>query len=108
MGVEARLIVGGSSLAAPDPILVAAIAQARHRFDQLASGEMDSIDQIVDRDHVDASDVGRQIRLAFLAPDIVEAILAGTQPLELTARRLKRVGQLPLYGEGQRGMLGFV
>jgi hypothetical protein len=34
--------------------------------------------------------------LAFLAPDIVEAILKGRQPIELTAARLMRIRDLPL------------
>ncbi len=59
------------------------------------------------RDGIDASDVGRNIQLAFLAPDIVEAILAGRQPVELTARRLRRIGALPLEWNHQRRLLGF-
>ncbi len=59
------------------------------------------------RDGIDASDVRRNIQLAFLAPDIVEAILAGRQPVELTARRLRRIGALPLEWDHQRCRLGF-
>jgi hypothetical protein len=44
--------------------------------------------------------------LAFLAPDIVEAILQGRQPVELTALRLKRT-RLPLSWVEQRRLLGF-
>jgi hypothetical protein len=44
--------------------------------------------------------------LAFLAPDIVEAILQGRQPVELTVLRLKRIG-LPLSWVEQRRLLGF-
>ena len=40
------------------------------------------------------------------APDIVEAILTGRQPIELTPRRLMR-GKLPLEWHRQRRILGF-
>ena len=46
-------------------------------------------------------------QLAFLAPDIVEAILAGRQPVEFTANRIRRVGTLPLDWDDQRRRLGF-
>jgi site-specific DNA recombinase len=51
--------------------------------------------------------IGRRIRLAFLAPDIVEAILEGRQPADLNLTRLKQLGQLPLAWADQRSLLGF-
>lgn len=54
-----------------------------------------------------ASEVSRILPLAFLAPDIVRAILAGDQPVTLTAERLKRVPSLPCDWTAQRLMLGF-
>jgi hypothetical protein len=50
-----------------------------------------------------ASFVGRVIRLALLAPDIVEAILAGKQPAHLTLRDL--MGAFPVEWNGQREAL---
>ena len=108
-GVEAKLVVRAAQgeAAAPDRNLIALVAQARRWFDQLTGGEVGSIQEIARRDGIDASDVGRNIQLAFLAPDIVEAILAGRQPVELTARRLRRIGALPLEWDRQRRHLGF-
>ena len=108
-GVEAKLIVGPTEVNAPalDQHLIALVAQARLWFVQVIRGEVESVREIADRDGLDPSDVGRNLQLAFLAPDIVEAVLAGHQPVELTARRLKRVGSLPLEWEHQRRMLGF-
>ena len=54
-----------------------------------------------------ASEVSRILPLAFLAPDIVRAILAGDQPVTLTAERLKRLPSLPLDWRAQRRLLGF-
>ncbi|HVR90568.1 MAG TPA: recombinase family protein [Novosphingobium sp.] len=49
----------------------------------------------------------RTARLAYLAPDIVRAILDGRQPKSLSARVLARLGSLPLSWSEQRSMLGF-
>jgi len=59
------------------------------------------------RDGIDPGDVSRILPLAFLAPDIVEAILGGRQPIDLTATRLKRIPNLPLEWAAQRQLLGF-
>jgi hypothetical protein len=40
--------------------------------------------------------VGRLFRLAFLAPDIVEAIVEGRQPISLTAEAVTRNIEMPL------------
>jgi hypothetical protein len=45
--------------------------------------------------------------LAFLAPDITEAILEGTQPIELSLDRLLSAMPLPLDWDAQRAALGF-
>ena len=49
----------------------------------------------------------RLVRLAFLAPDIVAAILAGKQPPGLTANKLMADTRLPLDWRDQRAALGF-
>jgi len=49
----------------------------------------------------------RLYRLTLLAPDIVGAILSGTQPPELTARKLMDDTRLPLDWDEQRRNLGF-
>jgi DNA invertase Pin-like site-specific DNA recombinase len=49
----------------------------------------------------------RTARLAYLAPDIVRAIVDGCQPKSLNARTLARLGSLPLSWSEQRNMLGF-
>ena len=50
--------------------------------------------------------VTRILRLAYLAPDVIEAILAGRQPGELTLARLLKL-DLPLDWPAQREALGF-
>lgn len=51
--------------------------------------------------------VERTARLAYLAPDIVRAIVDGRQPKSLNARTLARLGSIPLSWAEQRAMLGF-
>ncbi len=51
--------------------------------------------------------VSRLIRLAFLSPEITEAILDGRQPLGLTAAQLMQVSRLPLDWRAQGQTLGF-
>ncbi|HXV73235.1 MAG TPA: hypothetical protein VD713_00750 [Sphingomonadales bacterium] len=45
--------------------------------------------------------------MAFLAPEIVEAILKGQQPEDLTLQKLVRHTTLPLAWADQKGLLGF-
>lgn len=49
----------------------------------------------------------RLIRLGYLAPDIISAILDGRQPATLTRQHLARVSKLPLDWAEQRQLLGF-
>ena len=49
--------------------------------------------------------VGRLIRLAFLAPDIVESIVEGRQPTSLTAEAVTRHVEIPLAWRSQKTAL---
>ena len=108
-GVETRLILtdGQESKANPEPKLIMAVAQGRQWFAELIEGDVQSVRDLAKRHGVDQGDVSRALPLAFLAPDIVVAILAGRQPVELTASRLKRIGDLPVSWAEQRRTLGF-
>jgi hypothetical protein len=53
------------------------------------------------------ADVTRVIYMAFLAPDLVEKIVRGEQPLGLTAKRLLAAAPLLLAWTQQRALLGF-
>ena len=64
--------------------------------------------EIARRNRVGKQYVSRLIRLAFLAPEIVERMVAGHQPPELTAQVLRtgRFG-IPLDWAAQKRALGF-
>lgn len=48
----------------------------------------------------------RYCDLAFLSTDLVEAILAGQQPLDMTSESFKQAYPLPIGWEEQRGVFG--
>jgi len=108
-GVEAKLILRSSpeTDATPDPNLIALLGQAHRWLGLLTSGAADSVRDIARRERANAGDVSLVLPLAFLAPDITEAILEGRQPPELTTRTLKRLRPLPTDWDAQRRLLGF-
>ena len=109
-GVEARLIIANGvdgRACTPDDKLIDLITKANAWLAQLTSGRTALIRDLALHEKLDAGDVSRILSLAFLAPDIVEAILDGRQPVELTAERLKRMCPLPLAWSDQRRVLGF-
>lgn len=109
-GVETKLIVPSTSASTvnPDAGLIRLIAQAHLWLDDLINGKAGSVRDIARHYGLDEGDVSRVIPLAFLAPDIVEAILAGKHPISLTTQKLKRVCTLPPAWEDQRQSLGFL
>jgi hypothetical protein len=73
-----------------DNAMVKAIARAFRWREQLENGTKATIAEIAAAEKINASYVGRILRLTLLAPDIVEAILAGRQPAETTLAVLMR------------------
>ncbi len=108
-GIEQKLVIddGRDSSPAPDLGLMTLVAKARDWFDQLKHGEVRSVRDLAERHGIDPGDVSRILPLALLAPDIVEAIVEGRQPVNLTATCLKRLRDLPLSWAEQRCLLGF-
>lgn len=108
-GVETKLIIqaDGIGTRSPDANLITLIANARSWWQQLCNGDVDTIKEIADRVSMDAGDVSRILPLAFLSPKIVATILDGRQPVTLTAKALKRTGNLPLDWTAQAEYLGF-
>jgi DNA invertase Pin-like site-specific DNA recombinase len=105
-GVEAKLIVGNEiANSTVDPKLVETVQNANRWMKLLTTGEATSVDALAEIDGLPANEISRILPLAFLAPDITKAILAGKQPVDLTAKRLKRIGKLPACWSEQRRLL---
>jgi site-specific DNA recombinase len=72
----------------------------------LISGRAPSVDEIARREGVDRRSVRRLIPLGFLSPRIVEAIVEGRQPQDLTVAAVTRRIDLPLLWSAQEQVLG--
>jgi hypothetical protein len=108
-GVETKIVLpeAGAPTNAPDANLIQAVALGHKWFGEIKDGVGPSVSDLAERHGVNQGDVSRVIRFGLLAPDIVEAILEGRQPVELTAARVKRIGGLPICWKAQRRVLGF-
>jgi hypothetical protein len=67
-----------------DNAMVKALARAFRWRDMLENGKYGTIREIAAAESINHSYVARIMRLSLLAPDIVEAIIAGRQPAAFT------------------------
>jgi hypothetical protein len=89
-----------SSRPQPDCTLVKALARAWRWQRMLDHGVCSSVTEISEAEGINKSYVSRILRLALLAPDIVEAILASKTDQALVLEKLER--RLPAGWEEQR------
>ncbi|WP_199699164.1 recombinase family protein [Oleomonas cavernae] len=103
-GTQFKLVVPGNGAEAlkPDTTLIKAVARAHTWAQQLITGERPTIAAIAKTEGMAKVSIRRILRLAFLAPDIVEAILEGRQPLDLTAEKLMVHVEVPTSWQRQR------
>ena len=103
-GREVRLVVSPRAAetapAYQSHALLKAVARAHEWREQLITGQASGPRAIARRAGLDESYVRRIFGLAFLAPDIVESILDGRQPQDLTLERLRQ--KLPMNWAEQR------
>jgi hypothetical protein len=107
-GAETKLVLPGlaqqkHSLRC-DPALIKAIARGGAWFEELATGDARSLQELAERDGISRRYIRRLVGLAFLSPQLVEAILQGRQPLELTTTWLTEL-DLPLDWTEQHKLL---
>jgi site-specific DNA recombinase len=107
-GAEIKLVLPGlaqqTHSSTADPAFIKAIARGRAWFEELATGRARSLQVLAKRDGISRRYIRRLVGLAFLSPQLVEAILQGRQPVELCATRLTEL-DLPLDWTEQHKML---
>ena len=101
-GIEAK-IIAGKPVPDPDPKLCAMLIRAHGWAKALKAGT--PLTAIAKREGLPGSFIRTRAQIAFLSPKIQEAILEGTQPPELTLKRLVRQS-LPLNWVDQERLLG--
>jgi site-specific DNA recombinase len=105
-GREIRLVVSPAAEKAPayqSQALLKAVARAHEWRERLITGQAAGLQAIAKQSGLDESYVRRILGFAFLAPDIVESILDGRQPHDLTLEKLRT--RLPMNWVEQRQMI---
>ena len=73
-----------------DSALLKALARGFRWRKLLEKGDFSTIEEIADAENINPSYISRVLRLTLLAPEIVEAILAGNHPAGLTRAKVMR------------------
>ena len=107
-GKEMKFVVhGDGDERTADPSLVRLIVRAHRLARRLAENPGWTLEDVASQQNMGGPYAARLIRLNYLAPDIVAAILDGKQPVDLTANKLMADTRLPLDWRAQRAALGF-
>ncbi|MBV8790942.1 MAG: recombinase family protein, partial [Pseudolabrys sp.] len=107
-GKEMKFIVDGATNSAPpDTALIRLFVRGQKIRKRLFEPNCPPLESIAGEEGITASYATRLVRLTFLAPNIVAAVLAGKQPAGLTANKLMADTRLPLDWRDQRTALGF-
>jgi hypothetical protein len=95
--VAVRLVhtSGAAAETLPSPSLIKLVIKARRWWAILRAGEID-ITRLAAREGVTPSYMTRVVRLAFLSPAIVDAIVSGTAKTEIDGEMLTRIGAIGL------------
>lgn len=102
-GVETILILGADT-PNRDETLIKAVARAHAWMADWRAGT--SLPEIASKIGWTTSPLRQRLKLAFLSPAIIQAILEGRQPADLSLEKLLRI-DLPLDWDRQAEMLGF-
>lgn len=92
---------GGATQAEANAALVGKLVQARRWWEALRGGELD-VTRLAEREGVTRSYICRIVRFAFLSPEVISGLLAGTQRAGISAAMLRADGAIPLSWAEQR------
>ena len=82
-----------------DPHVLRAVARAWKWRRQLESGAVSTIQDIAVAENVSDRFVGRMIRIAYLAPSVLEALVIARRPPAIAINDLMAVAELPWDGQ---------
>lgn len=97
---EMQLPDGASSTSKIDNTLVKALARAFRWKRILESGEFATIAELAEREGIPSTYMARILRLTLIAPELINAILDGSQPRALTLPTLMK--PFPMAWKEQR------
>lgn len=106
-GRAVRLIQHGVSTSTegePQEHLLKLLHRARAWWQMMLDGKL-TVSALAREQQVTSSYASRVVRLNFLAPKIVEAIVIGKQPIDLDAKKLLNLSDLPLAWNEQEELL---
>lgn len=107
-GKGTRLVIGAGEAGTVNEALVSLIRQAVAARSELLAGGYDSLEAMAAGTGVKRDRLTSLVRLSYLSPQIVSAILSGQQPVALTTARLIVLSKdLPYDWQAQRSHLGF-
>ena len=98
-------IIESDTMREPDRKLVQAVVRAHAWLGDLQTSKFDTVETLAASVKLHPKVVRQELRYAFLAPSITEAILTGEQPLTLSLTRIPKA--LPLTWSEQCRALGF-
>ncbi len=107
-GGEVHLVVAPNLSAPvrhPRPALIKAVARGHAWYEKVLAGKVVDIKSLAEETALTPHYVRNVFACAFLAPDIVEAILEGRQPITLKFENLHK--HIPLSWVEQRQQFGF-
>lgn len=109
-GMEMKLIIEGDEQLAVSQsslnTLQASLPKGLYWHDRLVSGQNLSINQIAKNEGVTRIYVLRRVRMAYLAPDIIKAIIKGQIPHTMNFSQIKEA--FPCGREERRRLFGFI
>lgn len=107
-GQGKRMVIGDPLRRSPDASLVQVLQEAFAVRDKMLSDTTETLNEITASITKSKGRLTALMRLTYLAPSIIEDILGGRQPAELSPKRLLRTSQdLPLDWSAQRKFLHF-
>jgi len=100
-GSEVRLVLENGASLEPKPVssLIKAIAWSRYWADQIVTGKMITLEDLAKSAGVSRFYARRMLQCAALSPALIETVLEGRQPVELSFDKLTR--NLPLEWDKQ-------